>query len=213
MDARELFLLRYDDIHGGFVDELFSDLTDAQIRQRPGGVNSIAWLVWHVARVQDAVVSRFVLDRPQVLDEGDWNRLMRIERRDVGSGMASHDVDALSAAVEVAALRGYHRAVAGRTKDAATSLAPAACNHVIAPLRACMMTCWIFIARSTAAAANTMVTPFVDHGFSPDGSKSGHLTCSRGRTDHVLPTLIARRPGIETHTLKRACCVHLERLQ
>jgi hypothetical protein len=131
MDARELFLLRYDDIHGGFVDELFSDLTDAQIRQRPGGVNSIAWLVWHVARVQDAVVSRFVLDRPQVLDEGDWNRLMRIERRDVGSGMASHDVDALSAAVEVAALRGYHRAVAGRTKDAATSLAPAAWSELI----------------------------------------------------------------------------------
>src|SRR5207247_6795400 len=41
---------------------------------------------------------------------------------------------------------------------------------------------------STAAAANTMVTSFADHGCTPDYPKSGHFTCSRERTDHVLPT-------------------------
>src|SRR2546428_13977178 len=65
----------------------------------------------------------------------------------------------------------------------------AACSHVIAPLNARMRTCWIFMARSTAAAANTMVTSFVDHGCTPDCPKSGHFTCSRERTDHVLPTV------------------------
>ena len=85
-------------------------------------MNSIAWLVWHLTRVQDAAVSRFVGDRPQVLDEGRWNQAMRLDRRDVGSGMTGEEVDALSAAVDMTALRGYHRAVAERTKLIATSL-------------------------------------------------------------------------------------------
>ena len=71
-------------------------------------------------------MSRFVDDRPQVLEEGRWNQPMRIERRDVGSGMTSEEVDALSAAIDTTALRGYHRAVAERTKLIATSLPPVA---------------------------------------------------------------------------------------
>src|SRR4030095_2203657 len=131
MDALELINLRYDAVHGGFVDDLFSGLSDEQVRQRPGGVNSIVWLVWHLARVQDAAVSRFVDDRPQVLEEGRWNEAMRLDRRDVGSGMTSQEADALSAAIEITALRGYHRAVAERTKVIATSLSPGAWNELV----------------------------------------------------------------------------------
>lgn len=132
MDALELFLLRYDDIHVGFVNELFKDLPDEQVRRRPAGLNSIVWLVWHLARVQDAVVSRIVADRRQALDEGRWNERMAIDRRDVGSGMTSAEVDALSAEVDVAALRQYHRAVAERTKLVATSLPPGGWSETIA---------------------------------------------------------------------------------
>jgi len=133
MDTLDLFMLRYDAIHRGFVEELFSGVTDGQVRQRPHGVNSIVWLVWHTARVEDAVLSRFVADRPQVLDEGDWNRRMGLRRRDVGSGMTGEEVEALSAHIEVAALRGYQRAVAERTKVIATALAPATWDEVVPP--------------------------------------------------------------------------------
>src|SRR5260370_36876572 len=64
----------------------------------------------------------------------------------------------------------------------------AGCRQLSGPLNGRMMTSWTFIARSTAAAAKTMVTPFADHGCSLDRAKSGHFTCSRERTDHVLPT-------------------------
>jgi hypothetical protein len=135
VNALDLWLLRYDDVHGRFVDGLFKDLGDEQARLRPTGVNSIVWLVWHLTRVQDAAVSRFVGERPQVLDEGRWNEQMRIERRDVGSGMTGEDVDALSGAVDVASLRAYHRAVAARTKAIATSLPPDAWTAIVPPER------------------------------------------------------------------------------
>jgi hypothetical protein len=135
MDALELFMLRYDAIHGGFVDELFKGLTDEQARRRPRGINSIVWLVWHFARVQDAVVNRFVADRPQVLVEGDWNRRMRSDRRDVGSGMTGDEVEALSAGIDVSALRGYQEAVAARTKAIAGGLPPGAWAEVVPPER------------------------------------------------------------------------------
>ena len=79
MDATGLFFLRYDAVHGGFVDELFAGLTDAQARARPHGLNSVAWLVWHATRVEDAAVSRFVGDRPQVLTDGNWHHRLGVD--------------------------------------------------------------------------------------------------------------------------------------
>jgi DinB superfamily len=135
MDALGLFLLRYDAIHGKFVDELFTGLTDAQVRERPHGLNSVAWLVWHATRVEDATASRFVADRPQVLEEGDLRRRLAVERGDVGSGMTGDEVEALSARIDVFALRGYAHAVAERTRSVAGSLAPAAWEEIVSPER------------------------------------------------------------------------------
>jgi len=135
MDALGLFLLRYDAVHGGFVDDLFAGLTDAQVRTRPHGLNSVAWLVWHATRVEDAAVNRFVTDRQQVLTDEAWLDRLGVARRDVGSGMPSTDVDALSARIDTEALRGYARAVAERTRAVAGSLAPAAWDEVVPPDR------------------------------------------------------------------------------
>ncbi len=131
MDAFTLLMLRYDAVHTGFVDDLFKGLSDAQVRQRPAGVNSVAWLVWHLARVQDAAMSRLVDDRAQVLDEGRWNEAMGLDRRDVGPGMTGDEVEALSLRIDVGALRGYHRAVADRTREIAGSLPAAAWDDVV----------------------------------------------------------------------------------
>ena len=135
MDALGLFLLRYHAVHGGFVDDLFAGLDDAQVRARPHGLNSVVWLVWHATRVEDAAVNRFVADRPQVLTEEGWLDRLGAARRDVGSGMASLEVDALSADIDTAALRGYARAVADRTRSVAGSLAPAAWEEIVPEAR------------------------------------------------------------------------------
>jgi DinB superfamily len=135
MDARELFYQRYDAIHGAFVDDLFAGLTDAQVRERPHGLNSVAWLVWHATRVEDAAVSRFVADRPQVLGEAGWNRRLGADRRDVGSGMNAVEVDALGAQIDPTALRGYARDVADRTRSVVAALAASTWDEIVPPER------------------------------------------------------------------------------
>ncbi len=115
MDAINFLLLRYGDLHRGLVDGLLGQLSEAQVRGRPHpGVNTVAWLLWHAARVEDVGVNRFIADRPQVLEDG-WLDRLAVSRRDVGTGMRDAEVDDLSARIDLHALRGYWGAVTQRT--------------------------------------------------------------------------------------------------
>jgi hypothetical protein len=122
MDAIGFFLTRYGDLHRGLVDGLLSGLPEAQLRARPhAGVNTIVWLLWHSARIEDLAVNRFLADRPQVLD-GGWLERLAAGRRDVGTGMSDAEVDELSARIDLQALRGYWDAVSARTLELVETL-------------------------------------------------------------------------------------------
>jgi hypothetical protein len=131
MNAIDFFLIRYRELHGPLVDDLVRGLTDAQVRGRPvPGVNTVAWLLWHAARVEDVGVNRFVADRPQVLDDG-WSARLAIPRRDVGTGMSDAEVDELSARIDLPALRGYWDAVTRRTLEVVETLRDADLEAVV----------------------------------------------------------------------------------
>ena len=116
MDALAFFRVRYADIHGRLLDDVLGGLSEDQVRRRPHpAVNTLAWLVWHTARIEDVGVNRFVADRPQVMDEEGWLARMKLTRRDVGTGMDDAEVNELSAAADLDALRGYWQAVTRRT--------------------------------------------------------------------------------------------------
>jgi len=122
MDAIGFFLSRYGDIHGYLVEGLFAKLSEAQLRTRPhAGVNTISWLVWHSARIEDVAVNRFLSDRRQVLDEG-WLDRLAVPHRDVGTGMTDAQVDELSARIDLPALKGYWDAVSSRTLEVVEEL-------------------------------------------------------------------------------------------
>src|SRR5262249_28964607 len=121
VDAIDLFFARYEDLHHGLVEGLLTSLPEAQLRGRPHpGVNTIVWLLWHSARIEDLAVNRFLADSPQVLDE--WRDRPRGARLALGTGMTDTEVDALSARIDFAALRGYWDAVTARTLGLTGSL-------------------------------------------------------------------------------------------
>ena len=122
MDALDFFLVRYAQVHQVLTDPAIKQLSEAQLRGRPHpGVNTVAWLLWHTARVEDVGVNRFAADRPQVLDDG-WLAKLRVGRRDVGTGMNDAEVDELSARIDLDALRGYWDAITCRTPEVVESL-------------------------------------------------------------------------------------------
>jgi hypothetical protein len=123
MDVQELFLMQHERTHAQVKREFLQGLRDEQMRCRPKGLNSIAWLVWHMARCED-VLNVLIADRPQILDQGGWFDRLHVAHRDVGTGMADDEVTDLSASVDLEALRGYYHAVGQSTLEILTSLQP-----------------------------------------------------------------------------------------
>jgi hypothetical protein len=116
MDGFDLFLERYHVLYDFYLKVIWDDVPEALLRQRPHPqVNSIAWNLWHVARVEDSALNRFVADRPQVLDEGGWLDKLGIPLRHNGYAMTKDEVDELSQQINLDALHGYSNAIRGNT--------------------------------------------------------------------------------------------------
>lgn len=137
MDALELFLIEHARVHSAGIapnggplwleDALLSGLTDEQVRWRPpGGGNSIAWLLWHMARIEDVAVNVVLAEAGQVLDEEGWRERLTVPQRDVGSGMTEAEVGEFSMQVDLGALRAYRAAVGQRTRERVAAMRPEA---------------------------------------------------------------------------------------
>ncbi len=99
------------------VDELADGLTDEVSFHRPTAeANSIAWLIWHSARVQDAQVAD-IAGIEQVWTSDGWvDRLgLDLPRDDTGYGHDADDVGKVRA--PAALLADYYRAVHAMTLD------------------------------------------------------------------------------------------------
>lgn len=117
MDWTHLFLQRYNVLHDFYLEGIWETVSEELMRQRPHArVNSIAWNLWHLTRVEDAGLNRFVVDRPQVFDEGAWSQQLNLPWRHHGTGMTFAEVDELNRRIDLAALRAYSRAVRERTR-------------------------------------------------------------------------------------------------
>jgi len=132
MDARDLFLDQHAVMHSAAVggnkmssaERTFAGLTDAQMRVRPReDLNSVAWLMWHIARAEDILVNVVVAGGAQVIDAA-WMKRLGITRRDFGIGMSSAEVTELTAQIEPGALREYRDAVGIRTREVVGGFKP-----------------------------------------------------------------------------------------
>jgi hypothetical protein len=93
------------------VDEITDGLTDEQADYRPSpSANSIAWLIWHSARVQDIQLAP-IAGIEQVWTAGGWvDRFgLDLPRDDSGYGHGPAEVAKVHASVDL--LAGYYHAL------------------------------------------------------------------------------------------------------
>lgn len=101
-----------------FEDEVLNGLSDAQIRRiPPGAEHSIAWILLHLARIEDITMNMLVAGAGQLFTRGGWAKKMNIEVVHSANSMSEAAVKDLSTQVDVRALRAYRLAVGRRTRQ------------------------------------------------------------------------------------------------
>jgi hypothetical protein len=93
------------------VDELTDGLTDEQANYRPSpDANSIAWLIWHSARVQDIQLAPIAGIEQVWIQDGWVDRFgLDLPRNDTGYGHGPEQVAKVHASIDL--LAGYYHAV------------------------------------------------------------------------------------------------------
>jgi len=133
MDFCELFLAQHARAHTAEVghpdfsnqDLILRDLTDEHLRMRPHpGLNSLAWVFWHMTRAEDVGVNLVIAQRPQVLDEDGWAMRLGVPLRDVATGMTDQEVKEFSRQVNIVSLLAYRAAVGQQTQATVRDLRP-----------------------------------------------------------------------------------------
>lgn len=114
MTANELLIDAFTRIQEN-VHSATQGLVKEQLTFRPNATaNSIAWLVWHLSRVQDDHIADLA-SRDQVWASEDWYEQFNLpfDMNVTGYGQTSEDVAAVHASTEL--LLGYHDAVYDQT--------------------------------------------------------------------------------------------------
>ena len=93
------------------VHEAVDGLTEDQLAERlDPGANSIAWLVWHLTRVQDDHIADLA-GTPQVWTEQGWHERFGLPFGPGATGYGHHWKDVAAVRAEAKLLTGYHDAV------------------------------------------------------------------------------------------------------
>lgn len=131
METRDFFVKQFDTVRELVKEHCLKGLTDEQLRYQPHeGLNSIAWMMWHTARVQDVGNTLISPGREQVLNE-DWLARLKVYRRDIGTGMTREECAHFNRMIDTRALRAYWDAVSDAVRDVGMTVPAAALGEPV----------------------------------------------------------------------------------
>jgi hypothetical protein len=143
--AIDLFLRQHAMVHSAemvearlwsFEDEVWNGLCPAVARRIPAGrEHSIAWITWHITRIEDATMTMLVAGGGQLLHGGHWYERLKVAARDTGNLMSVVDIALLSAEIDLAVLRQYRIAVGRQTQAVVQRLSPPELAQKVTPTR------------------------------------------------------------------------------
>lgn len=143
--AVELFLHQHAMLHSvqvdqtavwSYEDDILDDLDEARFRRIPAdGEHSIAWVIWHLARIEDVTMNLLAAGTPQTLHKDGWYKRLKISHRDTGNLMGVAGIAAISAGIDLQTLRAYRLAVGRRTRAIVRQLLPEDLKRKVDPIR------------------------------------------------------------------------------
>lgn len=145
LPARDLFLSQHAMVHASavseaseptFEDEMLSGLDELTWRTIPPGTeHSIAWIVWHMSRIEDVSMNLLLANRKQVFTEGGWQKKLNIAVTDTGNLLPPEKTLQLGLEIDLTALLNYRLLVGNRTRENFLALDPSEWKHKVDPQR------------------------------------------------------------------------------
>jgi len=129
-----LFLSQHAQVHSSkmsyagkwsFEDEVLNGMDDSSLRSfPPDGEHSIAWILWHLARVEDVTMNILVAGGEQLLEREGWLDKMGTNIKDTGNAANMEKIARLSQTLDIDNLMAYRIAVGQRTRQIVSQLTP-----------------------------------------------------------------------------------------
>lgn len=115
------------------VDNLLCDLDRNEYAIMPTSKDeTIAWVLWHIARVEDLTMNILVARQEQVFDQG-WKERLNVAITDTGNALCDEEIMELSRNINRDELINYRNAVGSRTRDTVRALHAADIGRKVCP--------------------------------------------------------------------------------
>jgi hypothetical protein len=119
-----------------YADKALSGLSEVAFRAIPSGCeHSIAWILWHMARIEDVTMNMLLMNKKQVFTTGKWQKKLNITVSDTGNLMLPKKIAQLGKQIDIAALKKYRDAVGKRTRKNVQALDPVQWKRKVDPAR------------------------------------------------------------------------------
>jgi hypothetical protein len=123
--ARQIFLDLHANLHlssvsssqANEVDALFDDLLPDEYRMIPSEkAVTIAWIVWHIARIEDLTMGILVNNGDQIFDN-NWQARIHSTITDTGNALTHDEIIQFGTGLDMEALLVYRNAVGIQTRE------------------------------------------------------------------------------------------------
>jgi hypothetical protein len=133
---RVLHSAKVSPVDWSYEDDLLDGLPEEKWRCIPAnGEHSILWNLWHITRIEDAVMNLLVAGQPQLFNEGNWQQRLNAPLVNSGNEIPLVDIVQLSNEVDVEVLRRYRTAVGKNTQAIVSTLTFADFKQKTDPIR------------------------------------------------------------------------------
>lgn len=104
------------------VDGLLKDLAVDEYKIMPTSKDeTIAWVLWHIARIEDLTMGILVADGVQLFDS-QWKKRLNAPITDTDNALSDDEIMDLSSQLNIEELIAYRNAVGQRTREIVSSL-------------------------------------------------------------------------------------------
>ena len=158
-----------------YADEILEGLSEADIRRIPENEeHSIAWVLWHLARIEDVTMNILVAGSSQVFFADNWFTKMEFKSNETGNALDKAGIALLGTVINIDALRTYRNSVGRRTQEIVKQLRqdefkqkvnPARLEKVMAEGDVVESTHWLVDYWGKKTIAGLLLMPPTRHNF------------------------------------------------